>query len=346
MKQYLNSLQTILDNGTVRENRTGVNTIAVFGHQERFNLQEGFPAVTTKKLAWKSVVSELLWFLEGTGDERRLAEIRFGKPREELTDKQTIWTANAGAEHWKLKHEYEGDLGRVYGVQWRHWRGEGTPVINYKTDPPTAEIQYEEVDQIANVLDTIKNNPNDRRILLTAWNPGELDQMALPPCHLLAQFNVRLHTQEKLSEIYMAHRRTLSGTARNVLDAQYEGMAKTAGILQNIGLPTGYLDCQMYQRSCDSFLGVPFNIASYALLTHMLAHVTGLTAGDFVHTYGDLHIYENHLDQVKEQLTREPLPLPTLWLNPDVKDIDGFTMDDIRLDGYESHPAIHGDMAV
>jgi len=303
VKQYLNSLQTILDHGTVRENRTGVNTIAVFGHQERFNLQEGFPAVTTKKLAWKSVVSELLWFLEGTGDERRLAEIRFGKDRSELTDKQTIWTANAGAEHWKQKHEYEGDLGRVYGVQWRDWRRyPAGAYINYEVDPPKAELLCNEsVDQIANIIHTLKTNPNDRRILLTAWNPGELDQMALPPCHLLAQFNVR---QEK------------------------------------------YLDCQMYQRSCDSFLGVPFNIASYALLTHMLAHVTGLTAGDFVHTYGDLHIYENHLDQVKEQLSREPLPLPKLWLNPNIKNIDDFTMVDIELHGYESHPAIHGDMAV
>ena len=285
MKQYLNALQTILDHGEVRENRTGINTISVFGHQERFNLQEGFPATTTKKLAWKSVVSELLWFIEGSGDERRLAEIRYGKPRSELADKKTIWTANAGAEHWKQKHEYEGDLGRVYGVQWRHWqKPDGT-----------------EVDQLANVINTIITNANDRRILLTALNPGELDQMALPPCHLFAQFNVR---HEK------------------------------------------FLDCQMYQRSCDAFLGVPFNIASYALLTHMLAQVTGLEPGHFIHTYGDLHIYENHLDQVKEQLTREPLPLPTLWLNPNVTDIDSFTMDDIRLDNYESHPAIHGDMAV
>ena len=174
-------------------------------------------------------------------------------------------------------------------------------MLNYITDPPRAEIAWDHVDQLAKVIDTIKTNPNDRRILLTALNPGEMDQMALPPCHLFAQFNVR---HEK------------------------------------------FLDCQMYQRSCDAFLGVPFNIASYALLTHMIAQVTGLEAGHFIHTYGDLHIYENHLDQVKEQLTREPLPLPKLWLNPDVKDIDSFTMDDIKLVNYESHPAIHGDMAV
>lgn len=301
MKQYLNSLQTILDNGTVRENRTGINTISVFGHQERFNLQEGFPATTTKTLAWKSMVSELLWFLEGSGDERRLAEIKAGRPRVEIPEAQTIWTANGNAPYWIEKAKFEGDLGRVYGVQWRHWRGKGHPIINYRTDPPTAEVEYEEVDQIANIIHTLKTNPNDRRILLTAWNPGELDEMALPPCHLLAQFNVR---QEK------------------------------------------YLDCQMYQRSCDAFLGVPFNIASYALLTHLLAQVTGLEAGDFIHTYGDLHIYENHLEQVKEQLTREPLPLPTLDLNPLIEDIDHFTMDDIKLVDYNHHPAIHGDMAV
>ena len=310
MRQYLNALQTILDHGEVRENRTGVNTISVFGHQERFDLQEGFPATTTKKLAWLSMASELLWFIEGSGDERRLAELRFGLPREELTDKKTIWTANAGAEHWKLKHAYEGDLGRVYGVQWRHWKA---PEFSFDDDSYYVDnedgsrtirgviVEDREVDQLAKVIDTIKNNPNDRRILLTALNPGELDQMALPPCHLFAQFNVR---HEK------------------------------------------FLDCQMYQRSCDAFLGVPFNIASYALLTHMIAQVTGLEPGHFIHTYGDLHIYENHMDQVKEQLTREPLPLPKLWLNPDVKTIDGFTMDDIKLIDYESHPAIHGDMAV
>ena len=301
VKQYLNSLQTILDHGTVRENRTGINTISVFGHQERFDLQNGFPAVTTKKLAWKAVVSELLWFLEGTGDERRLATILHDLPRHELGDLKTIWTANGDNYHG----DHPGDLGRVYGVQWRHWRktsGDVTAAhVNYEPDPPQAEIKYEEVDQIANIIHTLKTNPNDRRILLTAWNPGELDMMALPPCHLLAQFNVR---RDK------------------------------------------FLDCQMYQRSCDTFLGVPFNIASYALLTHMIAHVTGLEAGHFIHTYGDLHIYENHLDQVKEQLTRQPLPLPDLWLNPDVKNIDDFTMDDIKLKNYNSHAAIKGDMAV
>ena len=301
MDQYLNSLQTILDNGTVRENRTGINTISVFGHQERFNLQNGFPATTTKTLAWKSMVSELLWFIEGSGDERRLAEIKSGRPREDIEQMETIWKANANADYWKNKALFPGDLGRVYGVQWRHWRCKPEAYIDYMVDPPEAKIKWQEVDQLADVLHKLIYNPNDRRIIMSAWNPGELDEMALPPCHLMAQFNVR------------------------------EGK---------------YLDCQMYQRSCDAFLGVPFNIASYALLTHMLAHVTGLEAGDFIHTYGDLHIYENHLDQVKEQLSREPLPLPTLWLNPEVDSIYDFTMDDIRLENYEHHPAIHGDMAV
>ena len=301
MKQYLNLLNQILDHGTVRENRTGINTIAIFGHQERFDLQEGFPATTTKTLAWKSMVSELLWMLEGSGDERRLAEIKTGRPRADIPEEETIWTANGNADYWLPKAEYPGDLGRVYGVQWRHWRGEAQAYIDYECDPPQAKLRRKEVDQIADVVHKLIHTPNDRRILLTAWNPGELDQMVLPPCHLLAQFNVR---EDK------------------------------------------YLDCQMYQRSCDAFLGVPFNIASYALLTHMLAHVTGLEAGHFIHTFGDLHIYENHLDQVKEQLTRDPLPLPKLLLNPEVDSINEFTMDDISLWDYEHHPAIHGDMAV
>jgi len=344
VKQYLNSLQTILDNGTVRENRTGVNTISVFGHQERFDLTEGFPAVTTKKLAWKSVVSELLWFLEGSGDERRLAEILFGKDRSELDDKKTIWTANSEA----YNGEFDGDVGRGYGVQWRDWRKyPAGAYIDYETDPPQPGLVCNEsIDQIEKIVHTLIHNPNDRRILLTAWNPADLTEMALPPCHLLAQFNVRQYSKEKRIEVYMNYRRTLESHEKLILDSKNELHPKTIEVLKEAGLPTGYLDCQMYQRSCDTFLGVPFNIASYALLTHMLAHVTGLEAGHFIHTYGDLHIYENHLDQIKEQLTRKPLPLPTLWLNPDVKSIDDFTMGDIKLENYQYHPAIHGDMAV
>ena len=302
MKEYLDTLKHILVHGEVKKNRTGVDTTGVFGYMTRMNLGKGFPATTTKKLAWKSVVSELLWFLEGSGDERRLAELRFGKDRSELMNKKTIWTQNAEALYWKERgfQEHDGDLGRVYGVQWRRWRTATGAQINYDTDPPSAEIVWKETDQIKNIVEKIKHDPSDRRIILNAWNPGELDQMALPPCHLLAHFNVR----------------------------------------------SGKVDCLLYQRSCDTFLGVPFNIASYALLTHMIAHVTGLEAGDFIHTFGDLHIYENHLEQVDEQLTRVPMKLPKLWLNPSVTNIDDFTMDDIKLVGYESHAAIKGDMAV
>jgi thymidylate synthase len=277
-------LKDIMENGTVKPNRTGIDTKGIFGVQMRFDLRKSFPAVTTKKLAMKSVTSELLWFLEGSGDERRLAEIHFGKPREEITEKKTIWTANAQADYWKPKAEFEGDLGRVYAVQWRHWK---------KTDGT-------EVDQIAKIVDTLKNNPGDRRIILTAWNPGELDEMALPPCHCFAQF-------------YVAN---------------------------------GELSCQMYQRSCDMFLGVPFNIASYSLLTCMLAQACGLKPGDFVHTLGDAHIYVNHFDQVKEQLSREPYPEPKLKLNPEIKNIDDFKMEDVSLEDYKHHSPIKADMAV
>ncbi|MCX6816081.1 MAG: thymidylate synthase [Candidatus Aenigmarchaeota archaeon] len=281
MKQYLDALRFVLDNGVHKENRTGIDTRAVFGMQMRFSFDKGFPIITTKKVPWKSLVSELLWFIEGSTDERRLAEILHGTRDKE---KQTIWTANAESSYWKPKAKFPGDLGRVYGVQWRHWK--------------TAEGN--EVDQLARAIDMIRKNPNDRRIIVTAWNPGEVDQMALPPCHMFFQFFVA----------------------------------------------NGKLSLQMYQRSCDMFLGVPFNIASYSLLLSMIAQVTGLQPGDFVHTLGDAHIYHNHFDQVKEQLSREPFPLPQLWLNPDVKNIDDFTMNDIRLDNYQSHPAIKADMAV
>ena len=276
MKTYLDALKFVLENGQVREDRTGVGTIGVFGMQQRYDLTKGFPAVTTKKLAFKACLGELLWFLEGSSDERRLAEITHGT-REDVT---TIWTANALSPYWRPKAKFEGDLGRVYGVQWRDFGG---------------------VDQVVELINGIKQDPYGRRHILTAWNPGQLDQMALPPCHCFAQFYV------------------------------------TAD---------GRLSCQMYQRSCDMFLGVPFNIASYSLLTHMIAQVCGLEAGEFVHVLGDAHIYLNHVEQVKEQLAREPLPLPTLWINPEVKDIFKFTMEDFRLDGYESYPSIKAPMAV
>ena len=303
MKTYLDALQFVLDNGVAKTDRTGTGTISVFGMQQRYDLSKGFPAVTTKRLAWKSVVSELLWFIEGTGDEHRLREILHGSRDSE---KSTIWTANATAPYWKSKAKFDGDLGRVYGVQWRHWR---TPV-EHKAETFRDDfgniynrgglLHIKETDQLKNLIDGIRRDPNGRRHILSAWNPGELDEMALPPCHAFAQF-------------YVAD---------------------------------GKLSCQMYQRSCDMFLGVPFNIASYSLLTHMMAQVCDLDVGEFVHVLGDAHIYSNHVEQVKEQLQREPLPAPTLWLNPDVTDIEKFTMADIRLDNYASMGSIKAEMAV
>jgi thymidylate synthase len=277
MKTYLTALKDVLENGTVREDRTGTGTIGVFGMQQRYDLTKGFPAVTTKRLAFKACLSELLWFLEGSGDERRLAEILHGSSEE---DKRTIWTDNALADYWLPKAKYQGDLGRVYGVQWRDFGG---------------------VDQLLNLIDGLKNDPYGRRHIITAWNPAELNQMALPPCHCFAQFYVSADNK---------------------------------------------LSCQMYQRSCDMFLGVPFNVASYSLLTHMIAQVCGLGVGEFVHVLGDAHIYLNHVEQVKEQLSREPLPAPQLWINPNVQDITKFTMEDFRLDGYNPMPSIKAPMAV
>jgi thymidylate synthase len=277
MKIYLNALKFVLENGTIRPDRTSTGTIGIFGMQQRYDLSKGFPAVTTKKLAFKACLSELLWFIEGSGDENRLRELLHGSRDSE---KSTIWTANATATYWTPKAKFAGDLGRVYGVQWRDFGG---------------------VDQLLQLVEGIKQDPYGRRHILTAWNPGELDQMALPPCHCFAQFYVSADNK---------------------------------------------LSCQMYQRSCDMFLGVPFNIASYSLLTHMVAQVCGLGVGEFVHVLGDAHIYLNHVDQVNEQLQREPLPAPQLWINPDVTDINHFTMKDFALNGYESLASIKAPMAV
>lgn len=273
---YLDALRNIMENGVDRDDRTGTGTRALFGLQMRFNMKDGFPALTTKKLAFKAVKSELLWILEGSGDDNRLKELNGSE--------KTIWTANATADYWTPKAAFPGDLGRVYGVQWRKW---------LKPDGTT-------VDQIADVIEMIKKDPNSRRLIVTAWNPGELDQMALPPCHMFFQFFVA----------------------------------------------DGKLSLLMHQRSCDMFLGVPFNIASYSLLLHMVAQATGLEAHEFVHSLGDAHIYKNHFDAVNEQLTRDPLPFPSLWLNPEVNDIDSFTMDDIKLENYQSHETIKAPMAV
>ena len=301
MKQYHQALSHVLSQGVHKVDRTGIGTYSVFGYQMRFNLQEGFPAVTTKKLAWRAVVSELLWFLEGSGDERRLAEILHGTRD---SDKKTIWSANAEADYWKSNAQFNGDLGRVYGVQWRHWRSfaqsEGKSVINefghsysYKSG-----ILEKKIDQLQLLINGLKKDPSSRRHILTAWNPAELDQMALPPCHVLSQFDVT----------------------------------------------DGRLSCQLYQRSCDLFLGVPFNIASYSLLTHILAAECDLEVGDFVWTGGDVHIYANHVDAVKEQLTRTPKDLPVLQFQK--KPINQYTVDDFVLENYEPMPAIKADMAV
>ena len=264
MKQYLDLLREIRDNGVTKTDRTGVGTKSIFGHQMRFNLQDGFPLLTTKKVFLKGIIYELLWFLKGD------TNIKF------LTDNNVhIW------DEWA---DENGDLGYVYGKQWRSWEATDGRVI----------------DQISQVVDLIKNHPDSRRILVTAWNPAEIDKMALPPCHCLFQF-------------YVAD---------------------------------GKLSCQLYQRSADTFLGVPFNIASYALLTMMLAQVCGLEPGEFIHTTGDTHIYLNHLEQVNEQLSREPRPLPKMIINPDVKSIFDFKYEDFKLEGYDPYPAIKAPVAV
>lgn len=298
MKQYHKLLEDILEYGEDVNDRTGVGTRSIFGYQMRFNLAAGFPAVTTKKLAWKAVVGELLWFLEGSTDERRLAEITFGKHRTDLVERTTIWTANADTQgralHY-LNNEFTKELGPVYGSQWRNFNGFSV---------------YQGKDQIADILFQLRTNPDSRRIILSAWNPNQLHQMALPPCHAFAQFRAY----------------------------------------------NGRLNCQMYQRSADVFLGVPFNIASYALLTHIIAREVGLEVGDYVHTIGDAHIYSNHFDQVREQLSREEYPLPTLDIADDfsiaelvksknfVFPLD--SVDKFKLLNYNSHSTIKAEMAV
>jgi thymidylate synthase len=304
MKQYLELLQHILDHGEQRGDRTGVGTLSVFGRQLRFNLQNGFPAVTTKKLAFNACKAELLWFLEGSSDERRLAEITHGTREGSVT----IWTPNALAPYWRPKAQYEGDLGRVYGVQWRKWRkhklrGEGTFNDDFgNTYRRRSTTQVQEVDQVRELIDGIKRDPHGRRHIISAWNVGELDNMALPPCHVMSQFYVS---------------------------------------------KDGRLSCHMYQRSVDVFLGLPFNIASYALLTHMIAQVCDLGVGELVISTGDTHIYLNHIDQVKEQLSREPITTQVeLRMNPTIKDINQFKMTDIELVNYLHHGPIKAPMAV
>ena len=264
MQPYHQLLSRILDEGQPKADRTGTGTLSVFGHQMRFDLSDGFPLVTTKRLHLKSIVHELLWFLRG--------------------DTNVAYLREHGVTIWDEWADENGDLGPVYGRQWRSWAAPDGRVI----------------DQISWVLDEIRRNPESRRLIVTAWNPADLDRMALAPCHCLFQF-------------YAAE---------------------------------GHLSCQLYQRSADSFLGVPFNIASYALLTHMMAQATGLQPGDFVHSFGDAHLYRNHLEQARLQLTREPRPVPRLRLNPGVRSLFDFRYDDIVIEGYDPHPAIKAPVAV
>lgn len=345
MKEYTKLMRDVLENGDPRLDRTGTGTRALFGKQMEYDLSKGFPAMTTKKLAWKSVVSELLWFIEGSGNERRLAEIMHGKD----SPKSTIWTDNAEASYWKPKAKFVGDLGRVYGVQWRQWRKQPTTLWG---KIKAIFNQYETVDQLQQLVDGLKKDPFGRRHVLSAWNPGELDQMALPPCHMFAQFFVENLSEAEIQTVYLTHRATVPAKDRKALvdtaadGTSREGRLKTLDDLEELDLPTHKLSCQMYQRSADMFLGVPFNIASYSLLTHMLAQVCGYTVGKFVHVLGDAHIYENHVEQTKEQLLRKPFALPTLKLNPKIKNIDDFTMADIELVGYKHHEPIKAQMAV
>jgi len=287
---YLNALKEILTNGEDRPDRTGIGTKSVFGLQMRFDLTEGFPAVTTKKLAWRAVVSELLWFIEGSGDENRLKEILHG---DRYTNKKTIWSDNAAADYWVKKRlqRHPGDLGRIYGVQWRRWR---KPLVRIN------KVILQNHDQLLELISGIKEDPYSRRHIISAWNPGELDLMALPPCHIMAQFYVN----------------------------------------------NGKLSCQMYQRSMDVPLGGPFNIASYALFTHMIAQVCNLSVGELIICVGDAHIYNNQIEQVKEQLTRKSFPMPTLKLNSEISVITDFGMEDIELVDYESHSAIAMPMTI
>lgn len=310
MQQLHDLYKNVLENGTFSEDRTGTGTYKLIGQTMRFDLQKGFPATTTKRLAWKAMTSELLWFLEGSQDERRLCEILHGTRDEE---KRTIWTDNYRNQGVALGY-LNGNLGPVYGKQWREWKDVVILPGIYNEVVKHTEMGYEmveqtisgmyvmqrHIDQIAVLLDGLKNDPFGRRHILSAWNVGDLDKMALPPCHSFSQFFV----------------------------------------------VDGKLSCTLYQRSADLFLGVPFNIASYSLLTHMLAQVLGLDVGEFIWMGGDCHIYSNHVEQVKEQLAREPKELPELWLDSTVTDIDSFTMDSFKLLNYNPDATIKAPMAV
>lgn len=307
MRQYLELLKDVRDNGRAKEDRTGTGTRAVFGRQIRMDLAEGFPLLTTKKMFTKGILAELLWILSGDTNVNTLK-----------AQGVHIWDEWADTE--------TGDLGRVYGAQWRNWTSLGSRGVPRYTD------------QMVNLINDLKSNPTSRRHIVTAWNPGELHLMALPPCHMMFQFYCEELTVEERFKL---------------LDSQdYESAAwanhthQCEKACDTFNIPRYRLSCQLYQRSADIFLGVPFNIASYAALTMMVAQVVNMVPGDFVHTFGDLHIYNNHFDQVDQQLQREPFPLPKLELNPKVKDLFAFTLEDFKLVGYESHPAIKAEVSV
>jgi thymidylate synthase len=304
--EYLNLVREIMSIGARKGDRTRTGTLSIFGRQIRCDLSKGFPAITTKKLYWKGVVAELLWFLKG------------GTNVKELQDQGVhIW------DEWANKET--GELGPVYGKQWRSWE-------KFTWNKDLFQWLPQSIDQISNVIQTLKTNPNSRRMIVSAWNVGELSQMALEPCHAFFQFYVN---EQPCQECWG------SGKSGGGILRWMKFCEACNGTEKRLTL-----SCQMYQRSADMFLGVPFNIASYALLTHMIAQVVGMQVGEYVHTFGDAHLYRNHLNQVREQLQREPRPLPTLWVNPEIRDIDGFQLADFRLDGYSPHPAIKAPIAI
>lgn len=322
MRQYLDLLQDVLDNGVRKDDRTGTGTISVFGRQMRFNLQEGFPLVTTKKIHFKSVVHELIWLISGNTNIKYLKD-----------NGVTIWDAWA---------DENGDLGAVYGRQWRNWGKLVKFPESYQNRLKASgfdEVDHYRrgaVDQLQNAIDLIKNDPKSRRIIVNAWNAGELDQMALTPCHAFFQFNCRPMTvQQRLSY------RLGSGSISSDSSATDEENEKSSHQqLDEQGVPKYYLDCLMLQRSVDAPIGCPYNIASYSLLTHMVAQITNTVAGEFIWMGGDTHCYINQIDGVKEQLKREPKSLPQIKLNPKIKNIDDFKYEDIELIGYDPHPHI------
>ncbi|CCG43356.1 thymidylate synthase [Magnetospirillum molischianum] len=306
MQEYLNLLSQVLSSGTEKDDRTGTGTRSVFGAQMRFRLYNGFPLLTTKKIHWKSVVHELLWFIKG--------------------DTNIAYLKENGVSIWDEWADENGDLGPIYGEQWRSWPA-------YPLDP----MGRLSIDQLGDAIHTLRTNPDSRRIIINAWNVGSLHEMALAPCHCLFQFNSR--------PIAHYHRVSL-GAGLGVVMPTGASPDEEANILDEAGIPRRMLDLQLYQRSADLFLGVPFNIASYSLLLLMVAQVTGHTPGEFVWTGGDVHLYLNHFEQAREQIERLPLFLPDLRLNPKVREIDDFKFEDITLIGYDPHPAIKAPVAV